>query len=192
MMENRKMRIPHPARNDQAFLMLKWIVIFVSVILLSACGFHLRGSMGDYKFPFKSVYLDCGGVVICNNLQNTIKTQNLSILATNPQSAEVTIKLINEQTSRDPQGFNSAGRVAAFLLSYQVTAQIWKKGEPIGSDLTSVSQSVMQYNDSTILANNQNEVVFWDQLHQNVVNQLIRRITFFNTNESQQNDSKSK
>ena len=164
---------------------IKWMITLWISLLLSACGFHLRGSNGNYKFPFKSIYLECGSVVICSNLQTSIKTQELSPLAPRPESAEVIIKLVNEQTSRDPQGFNSAGRIAAFLLTYQATAQVWENGEQIGKDMTSTSQAIMQYNDSTILANNQNEVIFWDQLHQNVTNQIIRRLTFFNTNESQ-------
>ena len=174
-----------PSKITWWYGITSWFSIFLLVMLLSACGFHLRGSNGDYKFPFKSVYVNCGTVIICPNLQNTIKTQNLSILATRPESAEVVIKLVDEQTSRDPQAFNSAGRIAAFLLTYRVTAQVWQKGEQIGNDLTSTGQDVMQYNDSTILANNQNEVTFWEQLHQNVTNQLIRRLTFFNANESQ-------
>ena len=173
------------AKNIQFSNVIAWSAVFLLITLLSACGFHLRGSNGDYKFPFKSVYVECGSVVICPDLKTAIKTQNLTILTATPDKAEVIIKLVNEQTSRDPQGFNSAGRIAAFLLTYQTTAQVWQKGEQVGRDLTSISQAVMQYNDSTILSNNQNEVTFWDQLHQNVTNQIIRRLTFFNMSESQ-------
>lgn len=162
-------------------------IILVSISIIG-CGFHLRGIGSDYKFPFKSVYLDCSGVAICPNLNTAIKTQNVSQLVTKPESAEVTLKLVDEETSRDAQGFTGVGRVSAYTLNYKITAQIWHNHSQIGKDVTVSSQSVMQYNDSTILSNTQNEVTFWDNLHQNVTNQLIRRLTFFkypiNDNES--------
>lgn len=153
-------------------------VILFSVCLIG-CGFHLRGTAGDYKFPFKSVYIDCGSVAICPNFTHAIRTEAISKLATKPESAEVTIKLVNEETSRDAQGFTSVGRVSAYILTYTITAQVWQHHEQIGKDILVSSQSVMQYNDSTILSNDQNELTFWDQLHQTVTNQLIRRLTFF-------------
>jgi len=155
-----------------------YIVILIAYIL-NGCGFHLRGSKTNYKFPFQTVYVDCGWIVICPNLKNAIKTQELATLVDNPESAVAIIKLTSEQTSRDPQIFNSAGRIAGFLLTYQATLQVFEHNEQVGNDLTASSQATMQYNDSTILANSQNEVLFWDQLHDNVTNQLIRRLTFF-------------
>ncbi|MCC2625840.1 MAG: hypothetical protein K0R14_1713 [Burkholderiales bacterium] len=157
-----------------------FLLLAIVLLLLSGCGFHLRGSPGaDYKFPFKKVYLDCGTVVICSNLNTAIKTQELAKIVTNAESADATIKLVKEETSRDAQTFTSVGRASAYLLTYRVIAQIIQKHEQLGNDLVVSASSTMQYNDSIILATNQNEVTFWDQLHESVTNQLIKRITFF-------------
>lgn len=164
--------------------MIKQYISFLCVAILGfvlvGCGFHLRGSsLSKYKFPFKSVYIECGNVVICPNLTNAIKAQTLAKIESNPESAEATIKLVQENTSRDAQSFTSVGRVSAYLLTYSVTAQIIQHHEQVGNDIVVSSQATMQYNDSTILSSNQNEATFWDQLHQGATNQLIRRITFF-------------
>lgn len=160
--------------------MKNFLLSSIMLILVCSCGFHLRGSSGaDYKFPFKTVYVDCGSVVICPNLNNAIKTQMLATIESYPESAEATIKLVKEETSRDAQGFTSVGRVSAYLLTYRVTAQIIQKHEQVGNDIVVSAQSVMQYNDSIILSSNQNEISFWDQLHEAATNQLVKRITFF-------------
>lgn len=166
------MQLPPPKKIIVSFFML------ICVIMLSACGFHLRGFRGNYSLPFKSIYLECSNVVICTNFQTIVTTQNLAKFKTNPKDAEVTIKLFDEQTRRDPQTFNSIGRIAAYTLTYKVKAQVWKHGEQIGNDISLMAQSIMQYNDSTILSNNQNEVTFWDNLHEDVANQLIRRLMY--------------
>ena len=152
--------------------MIKKIIIFLVISTLIGCGFHLRGyNNTDYKFPFETVYIECSNVIICTNFNNIIKTDDLARV--------VTIKLLNEQTSRDAQGFNSVGRISAYTLSYQVQAQIWQHHEQIGNTLNIFSQSTMQYNDATIRSNEIGEATFWDNLHQSATNQLVRRLVYF-------------
>lgn len=153
------------------------IILFLSI--LSGCGFYLRGSPGaDYKFPFKTVYIDCGNVIICPNLTTAIKTQMLAAIESSPESAQATIKLVKEETSRDAQDFTGVGRVSSYLLTYQVTTQIFQRNEQVGNDIVVSVQTTMQYNDTIILSSNQNEVSFWNQLHEAATNQLVKRITF--------------
>ena len=155
---------------------------FISIILLfilSACGFHLRGLNGDYKFPFNKVYLECDNVIICSNLTQAIKTQSLATVVNTPESADVTIKLYDEQTSRITGGYNGAGRIASYSLTYQTKAQILQNHTQLGRDLFVSVTSMMNYNDSTLLSANQNEVTFWDDLHRNATDQLIRQIIYF-------------
>ncbi len=160
--------------------MIKKIIILLMITTLSSCGFHIRGyNNTDYKLPFETVYIECSNVIICTNFNNMIKTDDLARIVTSPESAEVTIKLFNEQTSRDAQGFTSVGRIAAYTLSYQVQAQVWQNHEQIGSTLNIFSQSTMQYNDATIRSNEIGEAQFWDNLHQSATNQLVRRLIYF-------------
>jgi LPS-assembly lipoprotein len=161
-------------------------------VSLGACGFHLRGISGDYyKFPFQTVYVQCNHVIICQNLLTSIKTQDLAKLESDSSKAEVIINLINEQTSRDPQGMSSVGRIAAYTLTYQVQAQVWQNGKQIDNDIDISAQSIMQYNDSTILADTQEEANFWDMLHQNANNQLIRRLIHIKYRNFSVNDTES-
>ena len=159
-------------------LQIRYIYLLVIMFLLSSCGFHLRGytSLSNYKLPFKTVYLQCDNVVVCANLTSLITKQNLSKIVTNPSEAEATIRLRNEETSRDANGFNTAGRVASYLLTYQVTAEVWQKGEQIGGDITVQTSATMNYNDSLILSKDQEEVDVWDKLHQDAASQLVRRL----------------
>ena len=157
------------------------LVVILSCTLLNACGFHLRGSnYSNYKFPFRKVYLECGNVIICQNLKTAIITESLAQLESAPNTPKtITIKLSNEQTSRDPQGFNSVGRISAYIFTYQAVAQLWQKGEQIGNDINVSQHLIMQYNDGTILADTTEEQNFWEQLHEMATNQLIHRIIYF-------------
>jgi len=155
-----------------------FLLILISTLV--ACGFHLRGTRGDYyKFPFETVYVECDNVIICSNFTTAIVTESLAALVTKPENAEVMIKLMNEQTSRDIAGLNSVGRISSYLLTYQAQAEVWQKGEQVGNDINVTSRMTMQYNDATILSNTQEEANFWDQIHENATNQLIMRLIHF-------------
>lgn len=149
------------------------------LLLVNGCGLHLKGyNTSYYKFPFKNVYVDCKNVIICDNLKNAIKTQDLSQLSNKIESDTVIIELSQENTKRDPQSYSSVGRISVYLLSYQIIVKVFSDNEFLGT-FDVMSQATMQYNDTTILSFDQQEASFWDQLHQNVTNQLIRRLIHF-------------
>lgn len=167
-------------------------ILIITSLVTSSCGFHLRGLRGDYKFPFKQVYLECDTTIICRNLQSAIKTQSIATIVNSPEKNSVTIQLFNEQTSRDAQSFNAAGRIAAYNLTYQVDAKVIQNREQIGDDIHIVVNSVMNYNDSQILSANQNEADLWQSLHEKATNQLIRRLVYFKYPTLAKNESYSR
>lgn len=160
--------------------MRNWVNIVLSLVIVTlvGCGFHLRGEDGSFAFPYKKTYLQCDSVIICPGLKRTIQAERLTTLV-NKESAEAVIIVANEQTSRDANNFNSVGQIASYLLTYQVTAQVYTpKGEPLSNDIVVQNQMVMAFNNSLILSAQQQEEKTWDQIHQNVINSLIRRIVY--------------
>ncbi|MFN8770120.1 MAG: LPS assembly lipoprotein LptE [Neisseriaceae bacterium] len=156
-----------------------YTIFIITSLLINSCGFHLRGLSGSYKFPFSKVYLQCDTTILCRNLNSAIKTQNSATIVNKPGKDTVTIQLDNEQTSRDPQRFNAAGRIAAYNLTYQVDAKVIQNYEQLGDSIHISVNSVMNYNDSQILSANQNEAQLWENLHEAATNQLIRRLVYF-------------
>lgn len=172
-----------------------FILLFLTImtVLISSCGFHLRGTHGDnYKFPFKSVYIQCDNVIICKKFIKSIQTEQLAIIVNDPTKADVTIRLFNEQTQRNVAGISSIGRVSSYQLTYMVNIAVLDHGDLVGNEMNITSNILMQYNDANILSDQQEEETFWDQAHTNAVRQIIRRITHLkyrkyslNVNESQ-------
>jgi outer membrane lipopolysaccharide assembly protein LptE/RlpB len=157
-----------------------YIFFSISLLVLTSCGFHLRGyNDTNYKFPFNNIYVECDNVIICNNFKHVVTTEDLANIVSTKESSTIVVRLTNEQTSRDSQGFNNAGRVSAYILTYQVQALIIKNNIQLGNTINISTQDTMQYNDATILSNNQQEALFWDNLHNNATNQLVRRLVFF-------------
>ncbi len=150
------------------------------VSFLLGCGFHLRGKSENYRFPFLSAHLDCDKVLICSGLQSTIKHEALTELKAAHESAEVTIVVNNEQTSRDALNYNSVGQIASYILTYQISLRLFDAhGQQLGQDIVVKNQMTINYNNSLILSAEQQEANTWEQIHQNVINIVIRRLVYF-------------
>ncbi len=158
----------------------KRVSLIISIALLTGCGFHLRGGEGDnYKFPFATVYLDCSSPAICNGFRTTIKNERLTTLVSKKESAEAIILVDHEETNRATYDFNSVGQINNIKLTYEVTATIFdNKGNQIHPDILVSTQTLMNYNNSLILSANQQEAQSWDNLHQNAITMLVRRIVY--------------
>lgn len=151
----------------------------VTLFGIIGCGFHLRGENGTYQFPYKTVYLECDTPIICGGLKNAINKELLTTLVSKPESAEVTIVVNDEETNRMASNFNSVGQIAAYKLTYKVTARIYNsKGIQTMPDIYVMSQDTINYNNSLILSSSQQEEQTWDNIHQAAINTLIRKIVY--------------
>lgn len=158
---------------------LNRILIVVFVLFLSSCGFHLRGIDGDYQFPYKSVYLDCNVDAVCPEFKKAIINQNLATIVTNKESAEAIISVSDERLNTENSNFNSVGQIAGLKLTYEVTARVYNRaGIQEMPDIIARSSNTINYNNSLILSATQEEQITWNELHDNVINIIIRRIVY--------------
>lgn len=158
----------------------QFIILFSSILSLNSCGYHLRGLNTSYKLPYKTVYLDCNSIIICNQVKLTINNQQLATITDNSINADAIIQISNEETSKVPQNFNAAGRISTYRLTYQVHTKVIEKNNLDNNlNFNIYTTNTMNYNDSTILANNINETDIWNKLHQTATSQLIRKLVYY-------------
>lgn len=162
-------------------LYLRYILLaIVSLLLCTACGFHLNGIGSEPKhIPVNSIYIQCDNVAICPELVETIKQKELTHISDNTLKANAVVKVFNELTNRQPLNYNNLGHVSAYTLSYQITVQVWQYNQQVANDINISVQENMQYTDSLILASNQEEAQLWGILHQKAVNQLVNHLVYF-------------
>jgi outer membrane lipopolysaccharide assembly protein LptE/RlpB len=98
---------------------------------------------------------------------------------TDAQQANAQIYITNEQTNRMANNYNSAGRIAGYLLTYTVDVQVWRSKHALTPLFHIMVSAPMNYNDSTILSNSDNEAQIWQYLHTLAAKQTINRIIFF-------------
>jgi LPS-assembly lipoprotein len=152
-----------------------------SAMTLSACGFHLRGSGGNYTLPFASMYIglpDSSPLAI--DLKRNIRVNGSTVVVTDPKAADAVVEIITdpEKTrSKSILSLNSAGRVSEYLLAYNI---VFRVRDRTGAELLGPTQITLTrpitFNETQLLAKEQEEAQLYRDMQGDLVQQMMRRM----------------
>ena len=151
------------------------IVLLAIALLLSACGFQLRGS---YTLPYESLYIDLPiGSVIGAGLKRQIRAGGSTRLVDEKQEAQAIFLQVTELRERQILALNTAGQVREIRLRFRYAYRVVdQKGRELvqttGIELTRDAT----YDDSAILAKTQEEALLWTNMETDLIQQLLRRL----------------
>ena len=92
-----------------------WLLVMM-VVLLTACGFKLRGQIS--ALPFQSMYVNApDGNSIGIQMERMIKASSTTKLAPSPSEAEATLDIISAINHRAILSLSGGGRVRDFNLA---------------------------------------------------------------------------
>ena len=148
---------------------------------LSACGFHLRGSGGNYTLPFASMYVGLPeSSPLAIELKRNIRVNGSTTVAGDAQSADAVIEVVTdpEKTrSKSILSLNSAGRVSEYLLAYNI---VFKVRDKAGTELLGATQITLTrpitFNETQLLAKEQEEAQLYRDMQKDLVQQMMRRM----------------
>lgn len=156
--------------------MLARAIICLSVLLLTACGFHLRG---DFGMPFKSLYLQAPNLnsPFVVDLKRNLATNHVNFVTT-PEQADVILDIASEIPEKQILTLGGSGRVNEFQLRYRVAIRaydlnknVWIPAEEM------IIRRDYSYDDTKILAKESEEVMLYQSMRTDMVQQIIRRLS---------------
>jgi LPS-assembly lipoprotein len=150
-----------------------WIVALA--LLISACGFHLRGA---YSLPFDTLYINQPEsselrAVIKRNIEASTQTRITDV----PTEAQATLKIVSDAPLKKILSLNSAGRVREFQLTRTFVFAVTNNagGEYLPQSSIIISRE-MTFDDSAVLSKEAEEVLLWRDIQNDLVQQLLRRL----------------
>ena len=149
-------------------------IIAVLALLLSACGFQLRGS---YSLPYESIYVGVPDVsVIGAGLKRQIRASGTR-LADSAQDAQATFLQTAEAKEPIILSLSGAGRVREKRLRYRYGYRVVddKGRDLIAPGVIELNRDI-SYADSDVLAKTQEEDLLWRDMESDLVQQLMRRL----------------
>ncbi len=155
----------------------QWLVLLVTTMLLSACGFHLRGAVPLPKV-MAVTYIE--GTPVLGELGRTL-VRNLrdagAVLTKDPKVATAILVILSEQMPRRVISVNRQGRANAYELDYRLRYTL---KTPDGHRLTpprSVSlQREYTFDPNNVLATGNEEGVLRQDMIGLAVRQMLRQL----------------
>ncbi len=154
-------------------------LLLLVALTLAACGFHLRGSkVSDVTFAFKSLYLKVPGETpFVVDLRRAL-TENKVTLTSSPDQAEVVLEVVSEQPTKQILSLSGRGRVQEYQLFYRVSLRAYdtKQNDWLPAEEIALSR-IMPYDDTQVLAKEQEEALLYKDMRTDAVAQTMRRLT---------------
>ena len=157
-------------RSQQLFLVLTTVLA-----LLAGCGFQLRGS---YSLPFDSIYLAMPDYsVVGADLKRAVRSSGTTRLALTASDAQAIFQPGQEYRDRIILSVSGTGRVSELRLRYLYTYRVIDaQGRDLAAPGTIELVRDLTYDDSNVLAKQQEETLLWRDMENDLVHQLMRRL----------------
>lgn len=151
-----------------------------AALLLSACGFHLRGSGPGSELPFKSVYVQAAGSSpLAADLKRYIEAGGTGV-ATDPKQADAVIEIQSKTRDKQILTINSQGRVREYTLTSRLTFQLKDAAGNILMPPTAVvAQRVLSFNESQVLAKEAEEDTLYRDMQSDLIQKILRRVAAY-------------
>ncbi len=147
-------------------------------VALSACGFQLRGSNGQYHMPFQSIYLGFSDTSpLGTELRRNLRGGDAVVVVTDPAKAEAQFDVLSETRGKSILSLNSQGRVREYLLTYTLVFRVRdaKGAELLGATDISLKRSIA-FNETQVLAKESEEALLYRDMQSDLVQQILRRL----------------
>ena len=149
-------------------------LVVALLLTLAACGFKLRGTA---EVPFETLFLPgaTGGIAL--DLKRNIQVGTNAKVVDDPGKAEAVLQFTEETRQKEVLSLTGAGRVREFQLRYRVGFRVHdgKGGEYIPQSTIQLTRDVT-FNDTEILAKEQEEQILFRDMQADMVQQILRRL----------------
>lgn len=136
-------------------------LILLLVLVITGCGFHLRGAL-DISSDISPVYIQQGSAFELAREITSLLEKNNVVIADNPSMSSSQLKLVSESRSRRVLSVDSSGRAIEYLLTYSADIIIKTRQAKEVQDKVSLSRSLVFDPDAVLAAANEAETLYRD------------------------------
>lgn len=151
-------------------------LLLAATLLLTACGFQLRGA---YPLPFDSLYIalpDTGEMYA--QLKRSIMAGSAVQVLSDQKAAQVTLQILEDRPAKNILSLSASGRAREYQLSRVLVIRLVdaQGHEWMAPSRISVHRDIT-YNDDLVLSKESEEALLWRDMQNDLVQQVLRRLS---------------
>ncbi|HSO06896.1 MAG TPA: LPS assembly lipoprotein LptE [Pelomicrobium sp.] len=157
-----------PPSSRRTFLAL------LGAAALASCGFRPRG---EQNLPFETLYISGGSDAFAVELRRAIEAGSGTRVVDDPKKAQAQLQILNVLQDRVILSLSGAGRVRELELRYQISYRVVDpKGAVLQPQRAIALKRDMTYDDSLVLAKQQEEVLLFQDMQNDAIQQMLRQM----------------
>jgi len=142
------------------------LLVLASALVVSACGFQLRGSL-DISQDISPVLIEQNSAFeLAREIKDLLATNKVKFIESEEQvdatKTNARLSLLNESKSRRVLSVDGNGRAREYLLGYTVNFSIQIKQSKPSKDSISVKRSLLFDPDAVLAVTNESEILYKD------------------------------
>jgi len=150
------------------------ILAILASLMLSACGFQLRGIT---ELSFKTLYLQGATLSISRELNQSFKANGIRVVE-NKSDADLLLEMLNETNEKRILSLSGGGKVREYELNYHVSFRTREPANPIWSAPQTVqSRRDYSYSDDALLGKLDEESQLNTDMRSDAVREVLRRLS---------------
>jgi LPS-assembly lipoprotein len=141
---------------------------------LAGCGFHLRGAIA---MPFRTAHVSGNqNDPVITDLRRQLRLNAVEVTDT-PQDAQVVLRVLQLQRERDILSLDASGDAREYRLFYTLSYAVdTGDGRTLRTPDRITLRRDVTFNSSQVLAKAQEEALLYDDMKDDLVQQLMRRL----------------
>ena len=148
--------------------------MLVSTLMLSACGFELRGAA---DLAFKSIYFQGPNYTVSKDLRKALAINDVTIV-NNAKDADLLLEFLSETYDRRILSLSGRGRVTEYELLYNLNFRIREAGSELWGPVQTIEgRRDFSYDDTQVLAKSYEETRLREDMQADAVREIMRRLT---------------
>ena len=150
-------------------------------VLLSACGFHLRGSNGSFMLPFATMYIGLPETSpLAIGLKRYIRAIRSTEVVGTKDGADAVLEVLSDperNRTKTILSLNKNGRVQEYQLGYSINFRVLDKaGNQLLAPTTISLVRPITFDESQVLAKETEEAALYRDMRNDLVQQIMRRL----------------
>ena len=148
--------------------------VLALALVLAGCGFRLRGTA---EVPFQTLYVPNATSGIALDLKRNIQAGTRVKVVDDAKGAEAVMHFTEETRQKEILSLTGTGRVREFQLRYRVGFRVHDgKGQEFLPASTIQLTRDVTFNDTEILAKEQEELLLFRDMQTDMVQLIMRRL----------------
>ena len=154
---------------------MRTLLVAVLLSLLTACGYHLRGSL-QLPQELKKVYLLGGSANLQKQFQKTLENSSGQLVKT-PGEAAMTVRVFEKEIRQRAISLSGQGRSNQFELYYLMFFELRDSKNKVLTEREKIEIRREYFNDQQdIIAKDNEESVIRNEMYQQAVRTILNRM----------------